>query len=131
MKNIIFFTLVGFVVLLAQSCYYDNKEELYQNLNNSNNCNTDSVSFQATILPIITTNCATSSGCHLGPNPSGVRDFSTYAEIKASIDASGNGSLIGRITNTTGSLMPLGGPALPDCEIRQIQAWAADGAPNN
>ncbi|MGB0177053.1 MAG: hypothetical protein ACPF9D_07800 [Owenweeksia sp.] len=131
MRTVIFTMLAGLIMLLAQSCYYDNKEELYQNLNNSSNCKTDSVSFQATVFPIITSSCATSSGCHLGANPSGVRDFSNYASIKASVDASGNGSLIGRITNTTGSLMPLGGPALPDCEIKKIQAWAAAGAPNN
>ncbi len=115
-------------MVLLSSCYYDNKEELYQNLNT--NCETANVSFGTTIEPIITANCAI-PGCHIGPANAGGLDLSTYQGVKSSADATGNGSLVGRITASSGSLMPQGGPRLPECDIQKIQQWVADGAPNN
>ncbi len=127
MRLLSFAALTGLILFLTESCYYDNKEELYQNLDSS--CDTENVTYSETIQPIIAANCAI-PGCHQGPTPSGGRDFSTYQAVKASVDASGNGSLIGRIKATTGSIMPASG-SLPLCEIEKIQKWATDGAPNN
>ena len=128
--RVTFLSLIGIVAMAAQSCYYDNKEDLNQNLGSAN-CDTTNVTYSGTIQAIMATNCATSTVCHAGPNPSGIKDFTSYQEVKSAIDASGNGSLIGRITATTGSLMPQGGPKLPDCDIQKIQKWADKGAPNN
>lgn len=117
--------LIGLCISLLGACYYDNKEDLYQNID-TNNCETDSVSYSATIAPIIGTNCAV-SGCHIGPNAQNNLDLSTYADLKSIAD---NNQLVGRITGSTGALMPPGG-ALPSCDIDKIKAWVNNGAPEN
>lgn len=113
-------------LLALSSCYYDNKEDLYQNFEEEEKCITDSVSYQAQVAVIMQTNCAI-SGCHLGPN--GVRglDLSQYSTVES---IANSGQLVGRITGSTGAQMPPGN-GLPQCEIDQIKAWVADGAPNN
>lgn len=117
--------MAGFCLSLFGSCYYDNKEDLYQNFNDTN-CNTDSVTYSTNISSIIGTNCAV-SGCHVGPNAQNNLDLSLYAEVKSIAD---NNQLVGRITGTSGALMPPGG-ALPNCDIEKIKAWVSNGAPNN
>lgn len=122
MKKLILFLGAG---LLASGCYYDNQEDLYQNLED-NSCNLDSVTYQQTIAPLVEANCAT-SGCHLGPNGIGGLDLSTYGDLKSIAD---NGQLLGHITGTSGNLMPPTG-SLPDCDIEKIRLWVNEGAPEN
>lgn len=107
---------------LSTSCYYDNKEDLYQNFP-QDDCDTTGVSFSSEIEAIIVGNCAV-SGCHVGASPQSGLDLSTYPDIKAIAD---NGSLVGRITRSSGPLMPPTG-ALPNCEIEKIKLWVDRGA---
>lgn len=119
-------TILPLFCLILHSCYYDNKEDLYRNF--KTNCESDtSISYAAYIRPLMATECAI-SGCHIGPAPQAGRDLSRYEDVKAIAD---NGNLIGRITGTTGALMPQGGPMLPQCDIIKIQAWVSQGAPDN
>lgn len=74
----------------------------------------------------MTASCAI-SGCHTGTPPAGSLDLSTYQGVKKSAD---EGTLVNRI-NGRGTLMPQGGPALPSCEITQIEIWVNNGALNN
>lgn len=108
------------------SCYYDNREDLYQNLDNP--CDTENVSFASQVEPIMSVNCATSS-CHAGSSPSAGLNLEGHQNIA---DAVLNGRVINRINRTEGEsgLMPPSG-RLSDCQIDLIQAWASDGAPNN
>lgn len=112
--------------LFVCSCYYDNEEDLYKNYNTD--CNSDTtISYSGFIQPLLATECAV-SGCHAGPAPAAGRDLTRYQDVKAIAD---NGSFAGRITGTTGALMPQGGPKLPQCDIEKIQAWISQGAPEN
>ncbi len=117
--------VVGMAMVLSQ-CYYDNEEDLYQNFGDTEDCVTDSLSYAAEIEPIIRTNCAV-SGCHVAPTLQSGLDLSNFNDVKAIAE---NGQLVGRITASTGPIMPQSGP-LPDCEIEKITAWVNQGALEN
>jgi hypothetical protein len=121
MKMLIY---IGLLSVATVSCYYDNKEDLYQNF--PDNCNTTAVSYAVDIRPVIDQSCAF-IGCHAGASPAAGLKLETYAELKAIAD---NGKLVGRITGTSGTVMPPTGP-LNDCSIQQITAWVNQGAPEN
>ncbi len=87
-------------------------------------CTTD-VKYAQHIAPIITKSCA-KPGCH---TPTGYKDFTTYALLKAEISAITAAGLYNRIK--TGTDMPQGGPPLTSCEISKMKAWMDDGALNN
>lgn len=110
---------------LTSSCYYDNREDLYKNFTPSS-CNTDSITYDSEVQVIVQQNCAL-SGCHLAPNPQAGLDLSNFNVVK---NIAGSGKLVGRITATSGTIMPPTG-ALPPCEINKIIAWVNDGAPKN
>ena len=94
--------------------------------NTGQGCQTTNVSFSAMVKPIIEVSC---QSCHSGGSPSGGIDLSSYENIKARAD---NGQLLGTIDWLAGfSRMPQGGPKLEQCNIDQIAAWIADGAPEN
>jgi hypothetical protein len=116
--------IIGFSALVTASCYFDNKEDLYQNF--PDNCNTNAVSYATVVRPIVDQSCAY-IGCHAGASPAAGLKLETYAELKVIAD---NGKLVGRITGTTGTVMPPTGP-LNDCSIQQITAWVNQGAPEN
>ena len=89
-------------------------------------CDTDDVSFSATVQPILQDFCV---GCHGGNSPSAGIDLSNYAGVET---VAQNGELYGAIEWVSGfSQMPQGGNKLPDCEIAQIKSWIDAGALNN
>lgn len=110
------------IVLILDACYYDNEEELYP----SNNCNTASVSYSSTILPIISNNCYS---CHSNAARQGNVILEGYAALKVMVD---NGKLEGAINHRSGfSPMPQGATKLIDCQLNQISSWINAGALNN
>ncbi len=118
MKHLLL-VLIAFLVGLS-SCSSDNQEEFY-----NAECDTENVTFSATVKPIIDRNC---KSCHSAGNASGGVALDTYTSIKSNVD---NGSLIGSIKHLPGfSPMPLGGK-LDDCTIAKIDAWINDGALDN
>ena len=114
-KTIIYIT----IALLLSSCYKDNEEYLYGEID----CDTTAVSFNKDIFPIIQINC-TVTGCHkAGGTAPGT--FENYNQIKAKVD---DGDFKNRVLISQD--MPPGVP-LTDCQISHITKWLDDGAPNN
>lgn len=90
------------------------------------NCDSTAVSFNATVMPILKTNC---TGCHSGTSPSAGIDLNSYATVKVQ---AANSSLVGSITHTLGYIpMPSRTVSLSACEISQIKAWVKEGILNN
>jgi hypothetical protein len=99
----------------------------------ANSCTTSSparvlsgVSYASAVRPILQTSCGlTNSGCH---SSSTGRDLNSYNSVR--LRAS---QIKTRISLPPGnpSLMPQGGPNLPQTEIDLITCWVDDGAPNN
>ncbi|MBK9291729.1 MAG: cytochrome c [Bacteroidetes bacterium] len=103
------------------SCYKDNEEDLYPG-----GCNTENVKFSTTIQPIFNSSCVS---CHSGAGASAGIRLSNHSEVVAAVDG---GRLLGAIKHQSGfSAMPPSGPKLTDCQISQIEAWVAQGKPNN
>ncbi|MDX1350758.1 MAG: hypothetical protein R3279_10945 [Putridiphycobacter sp.] len=116
LKNTLLLLTVSTFVI---ACYKDNEEELY----GIETCEASSVSFQADIMPIIETGCNT-VGCHVqGGNAPTI--YENYNQIKASVD---NGKFETRVL--IDKTMPPSAP-LTDCQIKYLQKWLDDGAPNN
>lgn len=115
-KNILILLLTSVFII---SCYKDNEEELY----GLTTCDANSVSFNTDIKPIIETGCHI-VGCHVqgGSTPT---LYENYDQIKASVD---NGKFETRVL--IDKTMPPSAP-LTDCQIKFIQQWLNDGAPNN
>ena len=124
MKKIKLIALTTLVSIGLSQCYYDNKEELYQNFEEPS-CETTDMSYEFDIKNIIESNCAV-SGCHVAPIRQSGLDLSQFADVKQIAD---NGSLVNRITGV-GPIMPQSGP-LPPCEIEKITAWVNQGSLNN
>ena len=116
-----------FLVIFSSGCYYDNEEELYQNRRDTASCDTAAVTFQQDIGPLISNNCAF-SGCHGGNSPSAGLNLESFDQLQG---IARNGQLTGRITGSSGPLMPRGGPPLENCAIDKIRNWVDQGAPQN
>ena len=121
MKKILIISLLS---LVASSCYRDNEEELYPV---TGPCNTNGVTFQATIAPLLQSNGCIS--CHSGSAPSGNISLQGYANVRV---VAVNGKLFGAINHSAGfSPMPKGGNKMNSCAIQQIKAWIDGGSLNN
>jgi len=127
MKNSFFYLiiLVLSTITFIESCTYD-KGELPKPIINA--------SYQATIKPIIQTNCYGQGAqtCHVTPSNEGaVGDFSTYAGLKAKVD---NGTIQSRVFNTAGGMPPAystGPSALTTDDMEKLKAWVNNGALDN
>jgi hypothetical protein len=113
--------MVVFVLGLF-NCYYDNEEALY----GIEQCSTDSVTYVATIAPIIQNNCIS---CHSQSVNSGGVTLETYAQVRSRAD---DGVLLGVVAHSSGfSPMPKNSPKLSECNIAAIRQWIEDGSLNN
>ena len=119
-------TSAVFIMLLLNSCYYNNFKELHpEGALSVSNCDTlAATSYSTHIAPIISSYC---TQCH---NANGsAHNISTWATAKN--DAL-SGKLYGSVARDGSALeMPTGGPKISDCDIAKIKLWAAAGAPNN
>lgn len=94
--------------------------------NECTDCNTTSVTYSQTILPIINASC---KGCHSGTSPDGGISYTNYTEIK---ESALSGSLMGVVNHANGYVaMPYNQTKLSDCKIEQLTIWVNAGAPNN
>ncbi len=118
---ILFIGMIG--LSLFQSCYYDSEEELYPT---PPACDTINVTYSGSVWPVISSTC---TSCHSGPSAGAGVQLSNHTEIA---DAVINGRLLGAIRHDEAySPMPKDVAQLSECTIKQIEAWAADGAPDN
>lgn len=116
--------LPGLLLLTLCGCYNDKEELLYP----ASPCKTDSVTFSASVKPILDQNCAI-SGCHDAATASHniVLDNVAGAQTVAR-----GGRLLGAINHASGFFeMPKGQSKLDDCSIQKISKWVAEGSPNN
>jgi len=97
------------------------------------------VSFAASVMPILTANCG-GGNCHLNGKARVGLSLETYASLMAGSNGGavvnpgdGAGSLIIRKLRGTapGSQMPQGSPALPDSTISTFEFWIDQGALDN
>ncbi len=103
-------------------CAYDNEEDLYPNLV----CDTQLATYQAVIVPIMTTYCL---GCHSNDANLGEVSLEGYDNLLNYVN---NGRLLGSIRHENGfSAMPKDQPKIPACDIRKIEQWIAAGAKND
>lgn len=110
---------------LLSSCYYDNGEDLYQNLGPTP-CDTSEVSYINFVVPLLERLCI---NCHMGNMPSGAINLENYPSVLARVNS---GILMGAIRHDPGfSPMPRGGNKIPACDIEQLQAWINQGAKDN
>ena len=116
--------LASFILLAFSGCYYDVAEELYPA--DSQSCDTTTVTFNATIQPILQAQCMV---CHSAAANQGNVNLEGYAQVKTYAD---NGKLLGSVSFASGySPMPQGSSQLSACSINKIRAWINKGAPNN
>lgn len=116
---IVIIFLLGFFTI--ESCYYDNVEELYPQ---QSSCDTSNVTYSGTLAPMMQGSCNT---CHSTTSPSGGVTTSTYDGLKT---VALNGKLWNAV-NRTQNWMPLGASKLPDCDLKKMDIWIRQGAPNN
>ncbi len=89
-------------------------------------CDTTSVTFSGSILPLLNSTCA---GCHSGSSPSGGVSLTNHAEVVAAI---GSNNLMPSIRQEAGaSVMPPAGNPLNECQVQLFEIWIAEGMPNN
>ena len=114
--------LVVAILLLAGGCYYDSEEVLYPN----SFCDTVNVTYSAAIAPIFEDNCLQ---CHSsGGEGFASADLTTYSGVMLVVE---DGRLLQSIHRTPSSTpMPPDAP-LRSCDVKRIEMWIADGAPND
>lgn len=88
-------------------------------------CDSLQVTFSGHVNPIIQQNCAI-SGCHV-QGGTGNGDFTTYAGLKPHIDA---GRFRHSVIEGNTPVMPPTGQ-LPVEQLRVLDCWLNNGAPNN
>jgi hypothetical protein len=120
-------SVIGFAALCLglASCSSDSEDLLTSPTPSS--CDTTTVSYSATITPLI--NKYGCLSCHSGTAPVGGFVLSSYNAVKAKVD---DRRLLGAITHANGfSPMPQGGNKMSECDINQFRAWINRGALNN
>lgn len=119
MKKILYLILFGVIGL--SGCYYDNEEELYPNSTTSAT-DTGTVSYAATIAPMLAANCTT-SGCHAanGQPP----NLTTYQGVYNNRAVVKSRAVLG-----SPSWMPAAGP-MSSGNRNNLGKWIDAGAPNN
>jgi uncharacterized membrane protein len=126
MKYLFAITIIVATIVLSQSCYYDNKEELYQFL--ISDCDTLNVTYSNQVVN--TLNQQTCMNCHataFAASSGGGIDLETYDNLKIYAQ---NGSLYGSVIHQSGfSPMPSAGVTIPECDQNIIKAWIDAGLP--
>lgn len=87
-------------------------------------CDPSLSTFSGHVNPIIQTNCVL-SGCHEAGSVNG--DYTSYAGLKEKVD---NGTFKNSVIDGNTPVMPQTGQ-LPDAELRVLECWLNNGAPNN
>lgn len=131
------------LILLMTSCKHDPLEEVQPNAggetSNGGNynqvpCDSDSVYFQNTILPLIISNCA-KSGCHDANTHEEGLVLTSYDSIYELVEAGYplNSELIEVITESDPDdlMPPPTSDTLTSAEINTISRWIEQGANNN
>jgi hypothetical protein len=121
-----FLSFVTFVTILlaVTSCYYDNEEALYPDVNFT--CDTLNVTFSGSIVPLLANNCLSChSNASAASSAAGIR-LEDYADVQI------RASAISAAINHTGPFpMPKNGRKLRECLITRFDIWVREGAQND
>jgi mono/diheme cytochrome c family protein len=118
--RILFFMALITSIFFIQSCYYDNGDALGGLV-----CDTNSVAYSNQVRAILDNNCME---CH---DAGGIATLKLENYDQVSTVAL-SGQLLGSIRHEDNyEPMPRNKPQLNPCNIRQIEIWVSDGAPNN
>lgn len=119
------YTLGFFFLLANSSCYYDNKEDLYQYIVDIE-CTATEATFTADIAPILSANC---NRCHRNGREDGNVNLEGYNRVLPYVQ---NGKLLGTMDHAPGyGIMPPSGPKVPFCDIEKVKLWLEAGALDN
>ncbi|HKJ41202.1 MAG TPA: hypothetical protein VKA27_03870 [Sunxiuqinia sp.] len=131
MKRIYQLTTILFFTAFFTSCYYDNEERLYPNIDSStnSNCDTTKVTLSQSVMPILQSRCLSCHGKSVANGLGSGVNLETYSELVKYVH---NGQLEGAINHSPGYIgMPQGASKLDDCSINKITAWINRGALND
>ena len=120
-------TLVPLLLIVSlgmSSCYYDNRDDLYQYVITA--CDSSAVLYHQQVVTILDAQC---TSCHnAGLAEGGVR-LDSYSHLLPYVN---NGRLLGAIRHEQGyQPMPSASQKLSDCDLSVIEKWVQGGAPNN
>ncbi len=116
--------LITFIGWSLQSCYYDNKEELYGVTDFG--CDTSLVTYSEDIAPVLQSNC---DGCHGSSTAQANVITDNYTDLKQVLQ---KGRFLGSINHESGfSPMPKNAEKISDCNLIKIRIWIDEGAQNN
>ncbi len=118
--------------MLADSCYYDNLQELHPEILLSANCDTTvTMSYATHIAPIMSASCGSkNNSCHNASSAGGGFILADYAGVKNCVES---GLFISSIIwDGNAAQMPKNSSAQIDaCSIAKIRKWVDAGSPNN
>jgi hypothetical protein len=119
MKVFTCFFIFGIVLTIISSCSKDD--------NNVVDCTGVTPTYTNDIAPILNASCAT-SGCHSALFPASGINLSAYTAAKS---ASINGKVLKSIKHESGvaAMPPMGASKLSAANIRLIECWIKNGAP--
>jgi hypothetical protein len=120
MKKLITILLIAGLVFIMHSCYYDKEQLLTPPKTVNGPCAV--YSFTTDVNPIIQSSCSNGSGCHGSGSTNGPGSLVTYTEIRNAVSQIQSSVLAGR--------MPLDS-SLSAAQIKAIDCWVKNGAPNN
>jgi hypothetical protein len=112
----------GFLALFSPSCENNNELDLY----GTTKCDTTNITWNSKVSAILQKNCVSCHGPDLSYN--GVRHDSYTTELVVVRD----GRLRGVINHNDGfARMPKDRGKLPECELKILNIWLDNGAPEN
>lgn len=114
--------------VIATSCYFDKKDQIYPQASTST-CDTTNVTYSAVVAPIIQTNCASCHATAVARLSGGGIILDNYTSLKPYV--TNNFLLNSILQNGTVLAMPLNGPKINACSIKKISVWINNGALNN
>lgn len=125
MKRILLLSAIMVFLSFIVSCYYDNEEALYPQLNTT--CDTTNITFSGTIAPSLSDNCySCHSNATAAANGNNV-PLEDYADVVAK-----NVAIAGSMKHTGSYVpMPKNGGTVSNCMINQFDLWVGKGMPNN
>ena len=119
---LIIFGFIGILSIIPPSCENNNEFDLY----GTQECDTTNITWNSKIAGILEKNCVSCHGAEVSYN--GVRHDSYAAEMIVVND----GRLRGVVNHLDGySKMPKDRAKLPDCELKIINKWLDNDAPEN
>ena len=120
----LFFLVLGLIILGFSTCYYNNEEILYS----INGCDTTNITFHAKVAPIFEANCLRCHGNAVALSNGGGIRLQDYADVKAHLDRA-----YGDMSHQPNYIpMPLDMSAMIDeCSIKKVRIWKEAGGLDN